>query len=187
MTFELFEDRAPLTTARIIQLAQSGFYDGIIFHRVINNFMIQGGDPTGTGTSGSGTEFDDEFTPLLQHTSPGILSMAKSGDDTNDSQFFVTEVATRHLDFNHSVFGRLTTGEALREAISNVPKGGNDKPTAAVTITSATVFLDTQNRVLSLSAPIGTTGAGRHDGYRNRRQGPPDAAHVPRNDRSRPD
>ena len=129
MTFELFEDRAPRTTARIIQLAQSGFYDDVIFHRVINDFVIQGGDPDGTGTGGSGTDFDDEFTPLLQHTSTGLLSMAKSSDDTNDSQFFVTEGPQRRLDFNHSVFGRLTTGEALRDAISNVPTGAGDKPT----------------------------------------------------------
>ena len=160
MTFELFEDRAPRTAARIIQLAQSGFYDDLTFHRVINNFMIQGGDPLGTGTGGSGTEFDDEFTPLLQHTSTGLLSMAKSSDDTNDSQFFVTEGPTRHLDFNHSILGRLTTGEAVREAISNVPTGAANKPSSPVTITSATVYLDTQNRVLSLSAPIGATGSG---------------------------
>src|SRR5205085_11688216 len=78
MVFELFEDRAPRTTARIIELAQDGFYDGVIFHRVIDGFVIQGGDPTGTGSGGTGVDFDDEFNPGLQHTSQGLLSMAKS-------------------------------------------------------------------------------------------------------------
>jgi cyclophilin family peptidyl-prolyl cis-trans isomerase len=159
MVFQLFEDRAPRTTARIIQLAQSGFYNGVIFHRVIPNFVIQGGDPTGTGTGGSGVNFDDEFTPALQHTGSGLLSMAKSLDDTNDSQFFVTEGPQRHLDFNHSIFGRLVEGENIREQISNVPRNASDKPLGAVTITSATVFQDKQNRVLSLSAPNGYSGA----------------------------
>jgi cyclophilin family peptidyl-prolyl cis-trans isomerase len=159
MVFQLFEDRAPRTTARIIQLAQSGFYNGVIFHRVIPNFVIQGGDPTGTGTGGSGVQFDDEFNPALQHTGSGLLSMAKSLDDTNDSQFFVTEGPQRHLDFNHSIFGRLVEGENVREQISNVPRNASDKPLGAVTITSATVFADKQNRVLSLSAPNGYSGA----------------------------
>jgi cyclophilin family peptidyl-prolyl cis-trans isomerase len=159
MVFQLFEDRAPRTTARIIQLAQSGFFNGVIFHRVIPNFVIQGGDPTGTGTGGSGVQFDDEFNAGLQHTSSGLLSMAKSLDDTNDSQFFVTEGAPRHLDFNHSIFGRLVEGEALREQISNVPRNASDKPLGNVTITAATVFTDNQNRVLTLSAPAGYSGA----------------------------
>ena len=160
MVFELFEDRAPHTAARIIELAQSGFYDGTIFHRVINNFVIQGGDPLGTGTGGSGTTFDDEFTPLLQHTSTGLLAMAKSGDDTNDSQIYVTEGPQRRLDFNHAIFGRLTQGENLRDKISNVPVSASDRPISAVTVTSATVFFDPRGRVLSLSAPIGATGSG---------------------------
>ena len=104
MTFELFEDRVDRVTDHIIELAESGFYDNVIFHRVIDGFMIQGGDPTGTGTGGSELgEFDDQFHVDLQHTRSGLLSMAKSADDTNDSQFFITEAETRWLDFNHSI------------------------------------------------------------------------------------
>ena len=158
MVFELFDDLAPRTAGRIAQLASSGFYNGIIFHRIINNFMIQGGDPLGTGTGGSGVKFDDEFNPLLQHTGAGVLSMAKSNDDTNDSQFFVTETPQRGLDFNHSIFGHLTEGESIRQLASNVVTGASDKPVSPVTMTSVTVFQDTQNRVLTLSAPNGTTG-----------------------------
>jgi cyclophilin family peptidyl-prolyl cis-trans isomerase len=159
MVFQLFEERAPRTTARIIQLAQSGFYNGLTFHRVIPGFMIQGGDPLGTGTGGSGVDFDDEFHAGLQHTSSGLLSMAKSFDDTNDSQFFITAAPTRHLDFNHSIFGRLVEGDATRNQVNNVPRDANDKPLGATTITSATVFNDNQNRVLTLMAPAGYTGA----------------------------
>jgi cyclophilin family peptidyl-prolyl cis-trans isomerase len=159
MVFQLFEDMAPRTTGRIIELAQSGFYNGITFHRVIDDFVLQAGDPTGTGSGGSTLgDFDDEFHPDLQHTARGILSMAKAGDDTNDSQFFITEVATRHLDFNHSIFGMLVEGEAVREAISEVPTNSADKPLTNVTISSMTVFNDGQNRSMMLKAPIGTTG-----------------------------
>jgi len=159
MVLQLFEDRAPRATSRIIQLAQSGFYNGVIFHRVINGFMIQGGDPTGTGSGGSTLgDFDDQFHPDLQHTGVGLLSMAKSGDDTNDSQFFITETPQRSLDFNHTVFGRLVEGDNIREQISNVPTNATNKPLGTVTITSATVFVDTQNRVLTIKAPPGTTG-----------------------------
>lgn len=159
MVFQLFEDLAPRTTGRITQLAQSGFYNGITFHRVIDDFVLQAGDPTGTGSGGSTLgDFDDEFNPDLQHTVKGILSMAKAGDDTNDSQFFITEVATRHLDFNHSIFGLLVEGESVREAISEVEVNSQDKPLSDVTIQSMTVFNDGQNRALMLKAPIGTTG-----------------------------
>ena len=163
MVLQLFEDRAPRTTARIIQQAQSGLYNGEIFHRVINGFMIQGGDPDFGSTAqpppphGTGIKFDDEFSVDLQHTSSGLLSMAKSDDDTNDTQFFITEVPTRWLDFNHSVFGRLVEGDDIREMISNVPVTSN-VPKSPVTTTSISVITDTQNRVLTLSAPPGTTG-----------------------------
>ena len=120
MVFQLFEDKAPRPTGRVIELAQDGFYDGIIFHRVIKDFVIQGGDPTGTGTGGSTLgDFDDQFHVDLQHNREGLLSYAKSTDDTNDSQFFVTLGATRHLDFNHSIFGILTEGYHVLEAIGN--------------------------------------------------------------------
>ena len=103
MTFELFEQRAPRVTDAIIGIAQDGTYDGVIFHRIIDNFVIQGGDPTGTGTGDpSIPDFDDQFHVDLQHTQTGILSMAKAGDDTNSSQFFITEGSARSLDFNHS-------------------------------------------------------------------------------------
>jgi cyclophilin family peptidyl-prolyl cis-trans isomerase/Ca2+-binding RTX toxin-like protein len=160
MTFELFEDKAPRATEQIIELAASGFYDGSIFHRVIDNFVLQGGDPNGTppGTGGSSLgNFDDQFHPDLQHNRTGILSMAKSLDDTNDSQFFITEGVQRHLDSQHTVFGLLTTGESVREAISGVPVT-NSTPNTSVVINSFSVFTDIENGVLMLSAPEGVTG-----------------------------
>lgn len=151
MVFELFEGRAPTPTGRVIELAEDGFYDGISFHRVINNFVIQGGDPTGTGSGGSTLgDFDDEFHLDLQHNATGILSYAKAGDDTNDSQFFITEGSQRSLDFNHSVFGTLVEGEAVREAISNTTTGAGDRPTNAVVIESASIITDTENGVIVL-------------------------------------
>ncbi len=160
MIFELFEGRAPNVTGRIAELAESGFYDGLTFHRIIDNFMIQGGDPLGTGTGGSGFDFDDQFHAELMHTSSGLLSMAKSGDDTNDSQFFITSAPTRHLDFNHSVFGLLTEGEDIRQTIAAVPTGASDRPVTPVVISSVDVITDTENGVLMLSAPEGTLAEG---------------------------
>ncbi|HUT12744.1 MAG TPA: peptidylprolyl isomerase [Thermoguttaceae bacterium] len=157
MLFELFEGRAPDATARIIELAESGFYDGLIFHRVIDGFMIQGGDPQGTGSGGSGVKFDDQFHPDLQHTASGMLSLAKNFDDTNDSQFFVTDAATRWLDFQHSIIGFLTEGATVRDAISAVPET-NDRPNTPVVMQSVTVEPGGENGVLMLSAPEGTTG-----------------------------
>jgi cyclophilin family peptidyl-prolyl cis-trans isomerase len=157
MVIKLFEDKAPRTTARIIELANSGFYNNKIFHRVIDNFMIQGGDPLGNGTGGSGVDFDDEFDPSLQFTGRGLLAMANSGDDTNDSQFFITESNPRHLDFDHTIFGQLVEGEATREKISNLPTDANDRPLSPVTTTSVTVIPDRQNGVLSLAVPNGVT------------------------------
>ena len=153
MIIKLFEDKAPKTTARIIALANSGFYNNLTFHRVINNFMIQGGDPLGTGTGGSGTVFDDEFDPSLQFTGKGLIAMAKSYDDTDDSQFFITESTPRYLDFNHTIFGQLIEGESTRDKISNVVTGANDKPVNPVIMNSVTVIADKQNGVLSLSVP----------------------------------
>ena len=159
MEFQLFEEIAPLATARIIELTEDGFYDDIIFHRVIDEFMIQSGDPTGTGSGGSDLgDFDDQFSPWAMHTLPGVLSMANAGDDTNDSQFFITETPTRWLDFNHTVFGYLTHGEDIREAISNVPVDANDQPEDDVVITSAEIFTDYEDGVLILRAPDGFTG-----------------------------
>ena len=107
---ELYADRAPLTVENFVNLARAGFYDGTTFHRVINGFMAQGGDPTGTGTGGPGYQFKDEFHPSLRHDGPGVLSMANAGSGTNGSQFFITYAATPHLDDRHSVFGKVTEG-----------------------------------------------------------------------------
>ena len=159
MVFELFEDQAPRPTERVIALTQSGFYNGAPFHRVVNNFVIQGGDPVnqdGTGGSTLG-DFDDQFNLDLQHNRTGVLSFAKSTDDTNDSQFFITEGPQRFLDFNHSVFGQLVEGEAVRDAISNTPVNNStqNRPVNPVIITSATIFTDTENGVIMLK-PTGT-------------------------------
>ena len=160
MVFELFDGRARRATNRIAALATSGFYNGVIFHRIINDFVLQGGDPTGTGTGGSTLgRFDDKFHADLQHNRTGLLSMAKSGDDTNNSQFFITEGPRRHLDFNHSIFGILVEGEAVRERISNVATGPDDRPITDVVMESVESFTDTQNAVLMLKAPEGATGA----------------------------
>jgi peptidyl-prolyl cis-trans isomerase B (cyclophilin B) len=107
---ELFSDKTPRTVNNFVFLAREGFYDGTIFHRVIANFMAQGGDPTGRGTGGPGYRFGDEFDPSLKHNAPGILSMANAGPGTNGSQFFLTHVPTPWLDGKHTVFGRITQG-----------------------------------------------------------------------------
>lgn len=108
MEIELNEQAAPTTVANFVNLAQRGFYDGLTFHRVERNFMAQGGDPLGTGTGGPGYRFTGEL--ILKHSRPGTLSMANSGPGTDGSQFFITHVATPHLDGKHSVFGRVTSG-----------------------------------------------------------------------------
>lgn len=165
MVFELFEDLAPLATEQMITLAEDGFYEDIIFHRILDNFVIQGGDPTGTGTGGSTLEdFDDQFSVDLQHNRTGLLSMAKSTDDTNDSQFFITEgdntTSLRNLDFNHTIFGVLVEGEAVRESISNtaVDSFGTGNPDFDPTMEGIEIFEDDENAVLFLKAVDGATG-----------------------------
>ncbi len=116
IVLELFEDDAPNTVANFINLAEKGYYDGLVFHRVIANFMIQGGDPTGTGRGGPGYRFRDEFSRRA-HDGPGVLSMANSGPNTNGSQFFITHRATPHLDGRHTVFGRVTEGLEVVNAV----------------------------------------------------------------------
>ncbi len=106
----LFDDEAPLTVENFINLATIGFYDGTMFHRVLANFMAQGGDPTGTGAGGPGYTFNDEFDATRRHNKPGVLSMANAGKNTNGSQFFITFVPTPHLDDVHSVFGEVIEG-----------------------------------------------------------------------------
>ena len=108
---ELYADEVPYTVANFVNLAQRGYYDGITFHRVIPDFMIQTGDPTGTGRGGPGYKFEDEFHASLRHDGPGVLSMANSGTNTNGSQFFITHKATPWLDDKHSVFGRVISGQ----------------------------------------------------------------------------
>ena len=124
---ELYPDDAPTTVDNFVKLARDGFYDGLIFHRVIPDFMIQGGDPTGTGSGGPGYSFEDEFN---QHkVDRGALAMANAGPNTNGSQFFVvTADACPWLDGKHTVFGRVTSGMEVADTISNLPSGSNDKP-----------------------------------------------------------
>jgi len=118
----LFDEKAPLTVANFVNLAQHNFYRGLSFHRVINDFMIQGGCPLGTGTGGPGYRFDDEFVLDLRHDKPGILSMANAGPGTNGSQFFITHVATPWLDDNHTVFG-VVVGEEDQKVVNAIVQG----------------------------------------------------------------
>lgn len=110
ITIQLFAKETPKTVNNFVFLSKEGFYDGVIFHRVIKDFMAQGGDPTGTGRGGPGYNFEDEFNPKLKHDKPGVLSMANAGRNTNGSQFFITHVPTPWLDFKHTVFGKVIEG-----------------------------------------------------------------------------
>lgn len=151
---KLFEKEAPKTVANFTELAEgkkewtdpttgkkgkSHYFDGLIFHRVIPKFMIQGGDPTGTGRGGPGYRFEDEFHKGLNHSKPGILSMANAGPGTNGSQFFLTVAPTPFLDGKHSVFGEIVEGLDVAIAISNVPRDGNDRPREDVKMTKVTI------------------------------------------------
>jgi peptidyl-prolyl cis-trans isomerase B (cyclophilin B) len=138
---QLFADKAPVTVANFVNLAKRGYYDGLTFHRVIPNFMIQGGCPHGTGTGGPGYRFEDECTPSLRHDAPGRLSMANAGPGTNGSQFFITHVDTPWLDRKHSVFGRVCgpDDQAVVDAIAQGDRiesvsieGEPELPTAVV-------------------------------------------------------
>lgn len=129
---EMFEDKAPLTTKNFIDLVEKGFYDGLIFHRVIDGFMIQGGDPTGTGMGGPGYQIKDEFGEGLKHDDEGILSMANAGPNTAGSQFFITLDATPWLDGHHAVFGKIVEGMDRVRLIGVVPTDRMDRPKEAV-------------------------------------------------------
>ncbi len=117
IVIDLHADKAPRTVNNFVALARDGFYDGVKFHRVIADFMIQGGDPAGSGSGGPGYRFGDEFHPELRHDGPGVLSMANAGANTNGSQFFITHGATNWLDNKHSVFGRVRSGQDVVDAI----------------------------------------------------------------------
>ena len=149
MVCKLEEEKTPETVANFIGLATgekeytdpktkqkstAPFYDGTIFHRIIKNFMVQGGDRLGQGTGGPGYRFKDEFHPTLKHTGPGILSMANSGPNTNGSQFFITLVPTAWLDGKHTVFGQIVKGQDVLTKLGNVPTASGDRPREEVGI-----------------------------------------------------
>ena len=136
---ELFEDKAPITVKNFIDLVEKGFYDGLIFHRVINGFMIQGGDPNGMGTGGPGYTIPDEFHKDLKHDSEGVLSMANAGPNTGGSQFFITLAATPWLDGHHSVFGKVVKGMDVVREIGKVDTDFQDKPLAKVVMEKVTI------------------------------------------------
>jgi cyclophilin family peptidyl-prolyl cis-trans isomerase len=132
ITLHLYADKVPNTVSNFVFLAREGFYDGTYFHRVIADFMVQGGDPTGTGAGGPGYRFKDEFDPTLKHNGPGILSMANAGPNTNGSQFFITHVPTPWLDGKHTVFGQVTAGLDVLFSIPPRDPQRRDSPSVAL-------------------------------------------------------
>lgn len=137
---ELFKDKSPITVDNFLKLANDGFYDGVIFHRVIDDFMIQTGDPTGTGTGGPGYTIEDEFHPSLKHDRLGVLSMANTGmPNSGGSQFFITLVPTPWLDNKHSIFGKVIEGKDVVKSIGSVEVDNSDRPLEEVKILSVTV------------------------------------------------
>ena len=156
-TVRLFDAEVPNTVANFVGLAEGTkewtdprtrqkvtqpYYDGIIFHRVIEGFMIQGGDPLGQGVGGPGYDFADEFHPSLRHAKAGMLSMANRGPNTNGGQFFITLAATPHLDNRHSVFGEVTAGMDIVRRIGSTPVGRQDRPVKDIAILSITIKRD---------------------------------------------
>ncbi len=155
ITFELFFNQAPNTVANFVGLAEGtkgwidpktnqsmsgkSFYNGLVFHRVIKDFMIQGGDPLGSGMGGPGYKFEDEFDPELTFDSAGILAMANSGANTNGSQFFITHAPTPWLNGKHTIFGKVTTGMDVVDKIANLTTDANDRPVDPIIIESVTI------------------------------------------------
>lgn len=140
---ELFADKTPKTVKNFVLLAKAGYYNGIIFHRVIDGFMIQGGDPTGTGAGGTsiyGEKFEDEINPALKHDAPGVLSMANAGPNTNGSQFFITLVPTPHLNGKHTVFGKVIKGMDIVQKIGKVKIDQRDRPLSPVTMEQVNII-----------------------------------------------
>ena len=135
----LATEDAPDTSSNFIKLARAGFYNGLVFHRVIDGFMIQGGDPMGNGRGGPGYQIKDEFSPKLKHDGEGVLSMANSGPNTGGSQFFITLKATPWLDGKHAVFGKVTKGMEVVRKIGKVKTDGNDKPVQDVIIKTISI------------------------------------------------
>lgn len=144
---ELYAKECPETVWNFVNLAEGRqetnkkgpYYDGLVFHRVIENFMIQGGCPEGSGRGGPGYRFQDEFNPALRHSGPGILSMANAGPGTNGSQFFITLVPTPHLDGRHTVFGKVTKGMDIISKIGKTPTGPGDRPLKDIVIEKVTI------------------------------------------------
>ena len=136
---ELFEERAPKTTKNFIDLVEKGYYDGVVFHRVIEGFMLQGGCPTGNGTGGPGYTIPDEFHAELTHDSEGVLSMANSGPNSGGSQFFVTLAPTTWLDGKHAVFGKVIEGMDMVHTIGSTATGPGDRPLEPVVMESVSI------------------------------------------------
>lgn len=147
----IYASKVPMTAANFLNLSKRGFYDGLKFHRVIADFMIQGGDPQGSGMGGPGYKFADEFNPTLRHDGPGVFSMANAGAGTNGSQFFITHRATPHLDNRHSVFGKVTKGQDVVNAI----RGGDTIKSIKILDSTDALFaaqktnIDKWNKVLN--------------------------------------
>mmetsp|Transcript_22192 Transcript_22192/g.30947 ORF Transcript_22192/g.30947 Transcript_22192/m.30947 type:complete len:164 (-) Transcript_22192:574-1065(-) len=142
IVLELYWDHCPKTCKNFVELARRGYYDGVIFHRIIKDFMIQGGDPTGTGRGGEsiyGKTFEDEITPSLKHTGAGILSMANAGPNTNGSQFFISLAPCPWLDGKHTIFGRVAKGMQVVKRLGNIQTNASDRPLEDVKIMKARV------------------------------------------------
>jgi len=150
----LLATKTPVTVANFLNLTKRGYYDGLTFHRVIANFMIQGGDPTGTGRGGPGYQFEDEIHPALRHTRAGLLSMANAGRGTNGSQFFVTHNATPWLDGKHTIFGKVTKGQSV---VDSIQQGATIISIDVLGSTDA-LFRDQQQRIAQWNTALNTQG-----------------------------